>query len=116
MLGGWGQDECWETLSDSDKAHLRDGGYVCCSASDIVESRAQRKERKPLWWWSRYPDREYRRLLTAANDRQARAEFCRLYARDYPGDPDTGCPANRAPPATIVTENGDVPLLGPWPR
>ena len=116
MLGAWEQDECWETLSYSDKDHLRDGGYVCCSASDVVESRAQSKERKPLWWWSVYTDRENRRLLTAVNDREARLEFCRLYARDYPGDPDTGCPADQPLPATIVTERGDVPLLGPWPR
>jgi hypothetical protein len=45
-----------------------------------------------------------------------RAEFCKLYAREYPGDADNGCPADQPPPATIVTERGDVPLLGPWPR
>jgi hypothetical protein len=27
-----------------------------------------------------------------------------------------GCPLNQPPPATIVTENGDVPLDGDWPQ
>jgi hypothetical protein len=58
-------------------------------------------------------DRESRRMLTAVSNHQLRTEFCRLYAREYPGDLDTGCPADQPPPATIVTERGDVPLIGP---
>ena len=34
----------------------------------------------------------------------------------YPADRDNGCPADQPPPATIVTEKGDVPLAGSWPR
>src|SRR5580700_5556658 len=64
------------------------------------------------WWWQRYTDPEGRRLLTAMNNRQMRAEFCRLYNLEYPGDKDTGCPADLPPPATIVTDQGDVPLNG----
>ncbi len=68
------------------------------------------------WWWEKYWDLDSRRLLTAVSDKKAHAEFCRLYEREYPGDHDDGCPADQPPPATIVTENGDVPLTGAWPR
>lgn len=115
-LGGWGQDECWDLLSDNEKTHLTDGGYRCCPASEIAASRRQLREREVSWWWQRFTDREDRRLLTAVNNQKLRAEICRLYEREYPGDQDTGCPADRPPPATIVTKNGDVPLIGLWPR
>jgi hypothetical protein len=67
------------------------------------------------YWWNLYPELDERRLFTAVNDRRLRADFCRLYQKVYLGDSDNGCPADRPPPATIVTENGDVPLIGPWP-
>jgi len=113
-LSGWGQDECWDTLSESDRAHLRDGGARCCWADDIAKGRRTLQEFGMSMWMD--ADRENRRMLTAVSNRQLRAEFCRLYAREYPGDLDTGCPANQPPPATIVTERGDVPLIGPWPK
>jgi len=116
LLAGWGQDECWESLTDEDKVHLHDSGYVCCSATEIAQWRAENQERGAAWWWQTYSDRESRRLLTAMNNRQMRAEFCRLYNLEYPGDKDTGCPADLPPPATIVTEQGDVPLNGDWPK
>jgi hypothetical protein len=53
-------------------------------------------------------------MLTAMNNRRIRSEFCRLDDLEYPGDKDTGCPAHLPPPATIVTEAGDVPLFGSW--
>ncbi len=113
---GWGQDECWEALSESDKAHLTDGGNRCCTASEIAVFRSRVQERDASWWWSTYTDREERRLLTAVNNRKLRPEICRLYESEYPGDKDTGCPADQPPPATIVNEQGDLPLLGAWPR
>jgi hypothetical protein len=113
-LGSWGQDECWETLSDSDREHLHDSGYVCCSADDIAKERGQLQKFGMSMWMA--ADRESRRMLTAVSNRQLRTEFCRLYTREYPGDRDTGCPADQPPPATIVTERGDVPLIGPWPK
>jgi len=116
LLAGWGQDECWEALSDEDRIHLHDSGYFCCSPADVATWRRENQERGAVWWWQRYRDQEARRMLTAMNNRTIRAEFCRLYALEYPGDKDTGCPANLPPPATIVTEAGDVPLLGPWPH
>ena len=116
QLGGWGQDECWEAVSDSDKAHLHDSGYVCCSSGDIAATRRDAQEHSASWWWSRSEDRDHQRLLTAVNNRKLRTEICRLYAHEYPGDKDTGCPADQPPPATIVTERGDAPLTGAWPQ
>lgn len=115
QLGGWGQDECWEMLTDQDRTHLHDGGYACCSAKEIAARREKEEGLGVSWWWSRIQDRDERRLLTAINNRKLRAEFCRLYQCEYPGDQDIGCPADQPPPATIVREQGDVPLVGPWP-
>jgi hypothetical protein len=103
-------------LSDSDKTHLHDGGAVCCSADEIAASRRDRAKHNASWWWARAEDRDYQRLLTTINNGKLRTEICRLYAREYPGDDANGCPADRPPPATIVTDQGDVPLTGAWPR
>jgi hypothetical protein len=54
-------------------------------------------------------NRDERRLLTTVSLPKARRDFCRLYLREYPGDTDNGC-FSPDPPATIVTEHGDVPL------
>jgi len=116
QLSGWGQDECWETLSPDDRTHLHYSGYVCCLEDDIKAERTRNHERDATWWWERFVDRESRRMLTAMNNRTLRTEFCRLYTLEYPGDLDTGCPADLPPPATLVTEAGDVPLKGGWPH
>jgi hypothetical protein len=115
-MDSWGQDECWDTLSEDDRVHLHDSGHRCCSAAEVAGWRAKNEELGAAWFWRIYPDRESRRGLTAMNNRKMRAEFCRWYELEYPGDKDTGCPASLPPPATIVTEAGDVPLLGAWPR
>ncbi len=119
--GGWGQDECWESLTESDREHLRDGTYerygiyTRLTALDVERQRSDWNDATAADTW-RDTDLQHRRMLTAINNRRLRPEFCRLWAREYPGDHDNGCPADRPPPATIVTENGDVPLLGPWPK
>lgn len=109
-FGTLGQDECWETLSEADKAHLSDGGSISFSEEQIAASRHKAREAGAMRLWRWYSDRESRRLLTAINDRHLRTEFCRYWADTYPGDLDNGCPADRPPPATIVTARGDVPL------
>jgi hypothetical protein len=116
LLLGTGQDECWEMLSESDRSQLHRSGYRCCSSGDIAAERRAALELGASWWWTNYTDRDSRRLLTTVNVRELRAAICRLYEREYPGDKDTGCPADRPPPATIVTEHGDVPLKGDWPQ
>jgi hypothetical protein len=50
------------------------------------------------------------------SNQRMRADFCKFFLKQFPNDHDNGCPADRPPPATIVTENGDVPLTGPWPQ
>lgn len=115
LLAGWGQDECWERLSDTDKTHLSDGGYISFSAERIASGRRIAEERGALWHWKSYRDRDMHRLLTAHSVRTLRGEFCHLWAINYPDDFDNGCPADEPPPATIVTSSGDIPLSGKWP-
>lgn len=55
------------------------------------------------------------RLLTTINHPALRREFCHRFAQRFPNDHDNGCPADRPLPATIVTQDGDVPLIGAWP-
>jgi hypothetical protein len=55
------------------------------------------------------------RVFTTINNTSLRTHFCDLFSARFPGDTDNGCPANQPPPATIVTADGDVPLVGPWP-
>ena len=116
LYAGYAQDECWDSLSETERSHIKDNGGSCCTAQDIAAERDTLQHRDASWWWPRYTDRETRRLLTAANNRKLRTDICSLYQRDYPGDLDTGCPADQPPPATIVTDRGDIPLIGPWPR
>jgi hypothetical protein len=115
-MGGWGQDECWDALSNNERSHLRDGGSVCCTEAAIIAARRANLERSAESDWSSYPERDMRRLYTAVSNPARRRQFCQLYRREYPEDQDNGCPAGQPPPATIVTERGDVPLFGAWPR
>jgi hypothetical protein len=55
------------------------------------------------------------RVLTTTHDPVLRREFCATFMKRFPGDTDNGCPADKSIPATIVTEEGDVPLIGDWP-
>ena len=112
----WGQDECWDSLSEADRTHMKDGGYACCSDMNVTAIRNSNNERSATWYWDRYHNRDSRRLCTAISNKQIREDSCRLWERDYPDDHDNGCPADRPPPATIVTDKGDVPLIGAWPR
>ncbi len=114
-MGGWGQDECWEQLSETERAHLRDGGATCCFPEDIAVARRRQEGRDVATQWANHLDRDERRLLTTVSNRRQRAAFCELYLKTYPGDTDHGCPAERTPPATMVTEAGDIPLAGAWP-
>jgi hypothetical protein len=112
---GWGQDECWDALSDDEKGRMRESGYSCCSEEGLAEARG-RFAASGVSWWSILRDREERRLLTTVSNRRLRAEFCRMFESEYPGDRENGCPVDGPPPATIVTERGDVPLVGAWPK
>lgn len=110
----WGQDECWDLLTSQERAQLREHGARCCTAEEVAASRQKWEKRSAAAWW-RKSDRDTNRLLTAISHPSLRREFCRLFQIEYPGDTDNGCPPGQPPPATIVTPQGDVPLLGPWP-
>jgi hypothetical protein len=114
LVTGYGQDECWESLTEAGRAQLSGSDAFCCAAESVVQRR-RAAERDAESWWSN-GGRESRRLLTAMSNRRLRAEFCRRWALEYPGDQDNGCPADAPPPATMVTERGDVPLTGAWPK
>ncbi len=109
---GQGQDECWDTFSDDERKQF--GKFP--SAEEIRKNREDLQLQGAARYWKRFGDQDERRVLTAVNNRRLRTEFCRLYELEYPGNRDNACPADRPPPATIVTEAGDVPLVGSWPR
>jgi hypothetical protein len=106
------QDECWEQLSSEDRATWSQHGLI--SAERLLQTTEVDVRRE----WDRAissNDRDMLRLLTTVNRPALRREFCRLFEERFPADHDNGCPADRPPPATIVTKDGDVPLIGAWP-
>jgi hypothetical protein len=112
FMGRW-QDECWGQLSAEDRATWSEGGVA------PAERFIQAGEAHAMEEWNRAAnanDVDMLRLLTTVNRPTLRREFCRLFTQRFPNDHDNGCPADQPPPATIVTQDGDVPLVGPWPR
>ncbi|MFN7931806.1 MAG: hypothetical protein U0R19_00690 [Bryobacteraceae bacterium] len=107
-----GLDECYEDLSPVERNRLQSGGYLCCSAAKVAENRSRFQSRPPSWYWpARDPDLQ--RLYTSVRDPAYRAQFCRLWHAEHPTDKDTGCDPANPHPATIVTEEGDIPLPKP---
>jgi hypothetical protein len=112
LMDRW-QDECWEQLSPADRATLSAHGLI------PPERLLQPYDFGAMEEWNRAAkanDLDMLRLLTTANRPTLRQEFCRLFAQRFPTDHDNGCPAGQPPPATIVTQDGDIPLIGPWPQ
>lgn len=102
------QDDCLSILSPEDLAAGHLGRATNAARED--DARIQ-------WKWAvDGGDIDMMRLLTAANIPTLRREFCRTFTQRFPNDHDNGCPADRPPPATIVTKDGDVPLVGAWPQ
>jgi len=56
------------------------------------------------------------RLFTTINNPTLRREFCAKFQKRFPQDSENGCPADRRPPATVVTQDGDIPIVGDWPK
>jgi hypothetical protein len=108
-----GQDECWDALTTNEREKI--ASYRMSISADIGVTRESRAYFNVGQWWTRHRHVEERRNATAINDRRLRQEFCRLWEREYADDHDNGCPADGPPPATFVTERGDVPLIGRWP-
>lgn len=110
------QDECFEQLDADGQRTL--GRYH--QGQWPLNRRWEKESSHSEWEYFRSHKndpamRDRMRLFTTVNNRPLREQFCRLFQQEFPNDHDNGCPANQPPPATIVTENGDVPLLGEWP-
>lgn len=117
----YAQDECWEALAPEDRRLLNQYHNVIPPENAWRDNR--RWELNAYSQWSELAPRTNLsgeqmsdlRLLTTLNNQRLRREFCRKFQRRFPQDVDNGCPADRPPPATMVTENGDVALTGAWP-
>jgi hypothetical protein len=116
------QDECWDTLAPMNRQKLTKFYNVfppeeVWNTNRAFETRAHRG-------WDQIAGRaelsfeaiNKLRLFTTINNPTLRREFCAKFQQQFPQDNENGCPADRPPPATIVTQDGDVPLVGSWPR
>lgn len=104
-----GQDECWENLTPEEKVQLTREFESARATKKLLESHSASE----LWDVYLGSDKDRLRLLTTESNRRLRADFCRLFTLHFPDDRDNGCYAEQ-PPATIVTEHGDIPLTSPW--
>jgi hypothetical protein len=116
------QDECWDTLTSKDQQSLNRFWNVIPAQESWSQNRRVEKRAHEIWD-SRVAradlspdDVDDLRLFTTINNSQLRREFCLLFQQRFPQDINSGCPADRPPPATIVTQDGDIPLAGAWPR
>jgi len=117
---GKAQDECWDSLPSGDQIKLNRFWNALPAKSAWDQNRAFESYAHVAW------DRavgdpsldaiNLLRLLTTINNPTLRREFCEKFQYRFPGDGENGCPAARMPPETIVTEKGDVPLIGDWPK
>jgi hypothetical protein len=104
---GGAQDECWDSLDAKDRETYFDSWSP---------RRAFERNARGMWDEAiSTDDADELRLFTTINNRTLRREFCAKFQKRYPHDSDNGCPADRPPPATIVTKDGDIPLIGEWP-
>ena len=124
LLSKTAQDECYEGLEPAKRTEFGTYYNAVVPAKEWERSRRWLREfaRNDWEWglgdWRHFgtPDTLDRlKLFTTVNDRKLREEFCEKFQRMFPDDHDNGCPADRPPPATIVTADGDVPLAGAWP-
>lgn len=107
-------DECWNQLTSDDQKKL----------ANIEDAQRRHKEEfadrhnasEMFEVYSAAPQNmDQVRLLTTENNAPFRREVCQLFEKRFPNDHDNGCFTDQPLPATIVTEAGDVPLIGPWP-
>jgi hypothetical protein len=97
LVWGWGQDECWDALSASERNHLSQDNpaFYVPSPESITARRQQFETRGMQNWEESMSDRDELRLLTTVNNPILRHRFCELYQRQFPGDLDNGCPADQ---------------------
>jgi len=119
---GRGQDECWDSLDPSDRKRLNKFWNVVAPEDSWKQNRSFESDASQ--WWNRtiglpgltFNPIDELRLFTTINNPRLRRDFCAKFQKRFPQDSDNGCPPDRAPPATIVTQDGDIPLIGEWPK
>ena len=116
------QDECWDSLAPTDRLKLNKFWNAVPSQFSWNQNRAFETYAHRKW------DQAVRgaklsfdvvnelRLFTTINNPTLRREFCEKFELRFPQHNENGCPPDRPPPATIVTQDGDVPITGEWPR
>ncbi len=111
-----GLDECWEQFDFVERSAF----------SNNAETYERLSERR---WFLEQAENEWisalqqpseqsldkLRLLTTINDPALRRSFCAKFLARFPKETEHGCPADQPPPASIVTDDGDDALTGPWP-
>jgi hypothetical protein len=120
---GRAQDECWDSLEPKDRQSLKRFWNMIPPEQSWNENRAFEGDAHRWWDNTAASDNsepssqviDELRLFTTINNSALRREFCVKFKRKFPLDRDNGCPADRPPPATIVTKDGDIPLGGEWP-
>ena len=116
------QDECWDSLDPKDRQSLNRFWNMIPPQQSWNDNRNFEK-RAPQSWDRLTRDSQPSleainelRLFTTINNPTLRREFCVKFRQRFPQDNENGCPSDRPPPATIVTQDGDIPLVGEWPR
>lgn len=116
------QDECWDSLVPNDRQKLKKFWNMVPPEKSWNQNRAfetyahQRWDRAVADSKPSFDTVNELRLLTTISNPTLRREFCAKFQKRFPKDKENGCPADRPPPATIVTQDGDVPLIGDWPK
>jgi hypothetical protein len=122
LLWGRAQDECFDQFDPASITGTGPGlNYNPIPIDEWLRNRRWENKFARQEWEGLLSEKNHPgiidqlKMLTTVSNHQLREEFCRLFLREFPNDHDNGCPADQPPPATIVTVNGDVPLLGDWP-
>ncbi len=119
---GMAQDECWDSLVPKQRQSLRKFWNAVPPEESWNENRSFEKSARLHWDQIAggaelsFAAMSELRLFTTINNSTLRREFCVKFQRRFPADNDTGCPSDLPPPATIVTQHGDIPLVGGWPK
>jgi hypothetical protein len=113
---GRAQDECWDSLDPRDRKSLNRFWNMVAPEDSWKENRAF--EGYASQRWDQIADAapltfhaiDELRLFTTINHLALRRDFCAKFQKLFPQDNENGCLADQRPPATMVTQNGDVPL------
>jgi hypothetical protein len=124
---GIAQDECWDSLNPSDRKKLNKFWNAVAPEDSWKQNRKFETYARQQWDQTANMPTISRpvltfdainelRLFTTINNPTLRREFCAKFQKRFPQDSENGCPADRRPPATMVTRDGDIPLVGEWPK